>query len=91
MLFTNSSMRWSLDARRRERSGQEPTALAQRWQLAPITAHNLALVVLAFQVCAIYVAGGLYKAGGDPSAHGWAIYDPLQTGSSAPGRCFQTC
>lgn len=79
MLFTNSSMRWSLDARRRKKSGKQPSAAAQRWQWAPITAHNLALVVLAFQVCAIYVAGGLYKAGGDPWAHGWAIYDPLQT------------
>ncbi|NDK32935.1 HTTM domain-containing protein [Nesterenkonia haasae] len=79
MLFTNSSLRWSLDARRRNRLVREPSPLTARWQWAAITAHNLALVVLAFQVCAIYVAGGMYKAGGDPWAHGWAIYDPLQT------------
>lgn len=79
MLFTNSSMRWSLDARRREKSGKTLSAVARRWQWAPITAHNLALVVLAFQICAIYVSGGLYKAGGDLWKHGWAIYHPLQT------------
>lgn len=79
MIFTNSSMRWSLDARRHARSNKPESAVVERWRWAPITAHNLALVVLAFQVCAIYVAGGLYKAGGDPWAHGYAIYDPLQT------------
>lgn len=79
MVFTNTSMRWSLDARRRARSGKPASSLSQRWQWAPITAHNLALVVLAFHICAIYVSGGLYKAGGDPWAHGYAIYNPLQT------------
>ena len=79
MVFTNSSIRWSLDARRRAKAGKALTAMPQRWEWTTITAHNLALVVLAFQVCAIYVAGGLYKAGGDPWAHGYAIYDPLQT------------
>lgn len=79
MVFTNSSMRWSLDARRKARLNKPESALAHQWQWVPITAHNLALVVLAFQVCAIYVAGGLYKAGGDPWKHGYAIYDPLQT------------
>lgn len=79
MLFTNSSMRWSLDARRRAKAGEPAAQEDHRWAWAPITAHNLALVVLAFQVCAIYVSGGLYKAGGDPWAHGWAIYHPLQT------------
>lgn len=80
MLFTNSSMRWSLDSRRRRRRKERaPRPIAQKYQWAPVTAHNLALVVLAFQVCAIYVSGGLYKAGGDPWAHGYAIYDPLQT------------
>ncbi|GAB3044433.1 HTTM domain-containing protein [Sediminivirga luteola] len=76
MLFTNSSLRWSLDARRARRQGQERTAEGH-W--IPVTAHNLALVVLAFQVCAIYMSGGLYKAGGDPWKHGYAIYNPLQT------------
>ena len=79
MVFTNSSMRWSLDARRRARSAEPAAREDLPWSWAPITAHNLALVVLAFQVCAIYVSGGLYKAGGDPWAHGYAIYDPLQT------------
>lgn len=79
MVFTSSSMRWSLDARRRAKAGKPPTAMPRQWEWITITAHNLALVVLAFQVCAIYVSGGLYKAAGDPWAHGYAIYDPLQT------------
>ncbi|MBE1514710.1 HTTM domain-containing protein [Nesterenkonia halotolerans] len=79
MLFTNSSMRWSLDSRRRRRNERAPRPIVQKYRWVPVTSHNLALVVLAFQVCAIYVSGGLYKAGGDPWAHGYAIYDPLQT------------
>ena len=79
MVFTSSSMRWSLDARRRAKAGKPPTAMPKQWEWTTITAHNLALVVLAFQVCAIYVSGGLYKVAGDPWAHGYAIYDPLQT------------
>ncbi|QZQ53677.1 HTTM domain-containing protein (plasmid) [Curtobacterium sp. TC1] len=40
-------------------------------------AHNGALAALGAQVCFIYAAGGLYKAGGQAWAQGWAIYDPL--------------
>mgnify|MGYP002652998706 CR=1 FL=1 len=35
---------------------------------------DLALVVLAFQVCAIYMSGALYKAGGAAWQHGFAVY-----------------
>lgn len=79
MVFTHSSLRFSLDARRARRrgKGRPSTDSAGHWALVKV--HNLALIVLAFQVCAIYVAGGLYKAGGDPWAQGYAIYDPLQT------------
>ena len=31
------------------------------------------------QVCFVYVSGGLYKAGGDPWAGGYAVYAPLMT------------
>ncbi|MBT1547076.1 HTTM domain-containing protein [Curtobacterium aurantiacum] len=41
-------------------------------------AHNGALIALGAQVCFIYAAGGLYKAGGQAWTQGWAIYDPLQ-------------
>src|SRR5699024_12530583 len=47
------------------------------WAL--IMANNLAIVVLAFQVCAIYMSGGLYKAGGTAWQHGFAVYNPLHT------------
>lgn len=40
-------------------------------------AHNGALAALGAQVCFIYAAGGLYKAGGQAWAQGWAIYEPL--------------
>lgn len=78
MLFTNSSMRWSLDERRRLRQNR-PEPGSRPWSWMPIAAHNLALLVLAFQVCAIYVSGGLYKAGGVPWQQGYAIYNPLHT------------
>lgn len=79
MLFSNTTLRWSLDARRRSKQKTTTAEVGRHDGWIPITAHNLAIVVLAFNVCAIYVAGGLYKAGGDPWAHGYAVYDPLQT------------
>ncbi|TGD31057.1 HTTM domain-containing protein [Brevibacterium sp. S22] len=55
------------------------TAVGTQWRWVLIMANNLAIVVLAFQVCAIYMSGGLYKAGGAAWQHGFAVYNPLQT------------
>lgn len=85
LLFADTSMRLSLDARRRAR----PIEVAKPWwqrklageRLLPAEltnlAHNIVLIVLTFQVSAIYVSGALYKAGGTPWSEGWAVYDPL--------------
>ncbi len=78
LLFADTTRRWSLDSRRhRKRFGTLPAAADGPWIL--IMANNLAIVVLAFQVCAIYMSGGLYKAGGQAWQHGYAVYNPLQT------------
>lgn len=79
MIFTNSTLRWSMDARRRARQGIAALPDYGRWDWVAHTAHNLALIVMAFQVCAVYMAGGLYKAAGESWQHGYAVYDPLQT------------
>ncbi|MGO1607898.1 MAG: HTTM domain-containing protein, partial [Brevibacterium yomogidense] len=85
LLFADTSMRLSLDSRRRAR----PIEVANPWwqrklageRLLPAEltnlAHNIVLIVLTFQVSAIYVSGALYKAGGTPWSEGWAVYDPL--------------
>lgn len=79
MLFADTSRRWSLDARRRARNPEFPDHDGGQWRWALIMANNLAIVVLAFQVCAIYMSGGLYKAGGSAWQHGFAVYNPLHT------------
>ncbi|WP_210604569.1 HTTM domain-containing protein [Brevibacterium oceani] len=95
LLFADTTRQWSLDARRRsrrhrddggetsDRAGNDPEAHSttggSRWRWVMIMAHNLAIVVLTFQVCAIYMSGGLYKAGGAAWQHGFAVYNPLHT------------
>ncbi|SDS01031.1 Vitamin K-dependent gamma-carboxylase [Brevibacterium siliguriense] len=79
LLFADTTRRWSLDARRRARNPEFPDRDGGQWRWALIMANNLAIVVLAFQVCAIYMSGGLYKAGGEAWQHGFAVYNPLHT------------
>ena len=79
MLFADTTRRWSLDARRRKRNPAFPVADGGSYRWILIMANNLAIVVLAFQVCAIYMSGGLYKAGGAAWQHGFAVYNPLHT------------
>lgn len=77
MLFMDTSRRWSLDAKRRDKdvSSQEPSVSHQMGNLL----HNLGLVALTAQVCFVYASGALYKAGGAPWSGGYAVYNPLQT------------
>lgn len=79
LLFADTTRRWSLDASRRARNPEFPDNDGRQWRWALIMANNLAIVVLAFQVCAIYMSGGLYKAGGEAWQHGFAVYNPLHT------------
>ncbi|WP_246490693.1 HTTM domain-containing protein [Brevibacterium oceani] len=79
LLFADTTRRWSLDARRRARRNEAHDTDGGSWRWMLILANNLAIVVLAFQVCAIYMSGGLYKAGGAAWQHGYAVYNPLHT------------
>ncbi|MFJ4225709.1 HTTM domain-containing protein [Microbacterium sp. NPDC089695] len=87
LFFAAPSERWSLDAKRRARFvTSNGNAISRLWRMQPVLpawstnlAQNLAIIVLAAQVFFIYVAGGLYKAGGEPWSGGWALYDPIHT------------
>ncbi|MFF1879523.1 HTTM domain-containing protein [Leifsonia sp. NPDC058230] len=97
MFFAAPADRWSLDARRRrkftERSGirSSRNPIVRWWRFQRVLPewftnifHNFAIVALACQVAFVYVAGGLYKAGGTPWSGGTAIYDPLHVAQFAP-------
>lgn len=75
LFFADPAARWSLDARRRARTGDRTILPREISNLL----HNLALVAMTAQVCFVYVSGGLYKAGGDPWSGGYAVYNPLMT------------
>ena len=86
LLFADTAGRWSLDARRRARRDASGPWWRRAWRGLPFvpawvtnTAHNLVLVAVAFHVCFVYASGALYKAGGTPWQHGYAIYNPLHT------------
>ncbi|UFU03549.1 HTTM domain-containing protein [Ruania suaedae] len=87
LLFADTAGRWSLDANRRaEPAAQDGPLLRRAWNGGPwmpswLTnlAHNLVLVVVTCHVCFVYASGALFKAGGAPWQHGYAIYNPLQT------------
>lgn len=78
LFFADPAARWSLDARRRAKSG-EWFAQGSQPALLGTVFHNLALVALTAQVCFVYASGALFKAGGDPWKEGYAVYNPLQT------------
>lgn len=87
LLFADTASVWSLDAKRRKAAAKARGPWWKRaWQGASYvpswisnTAHNLALVIVATHVSMVYASGALYKAGGAPWQHGYAIYNPLQT------------
>ena len=78
LFFADPAARWSLDARRRARKGEWFAEGSSPSQIGTVL-HNLALVALTAQVCFVYASGALYKAGGDPWAEGYAVYNPLHT------------
>src|SRR5699024_5478088 len=75
LFFADPAARWSVDARRRARKNFRTILPVEISNLL----HNLALVAMTAQVIFVYVSGGLYKAGGDPWAGGYAVYAPLMT------------
>ncbi|MFC6356203.1 HTTM domain-containing protein [Luethyella okanaganae] len=87
LAFCGLSDHWSLDARRGKRfARRDGNVLLRLWRGLPVLpswlsvlAHNLGIVVLGAQICFVYSAGGLFKAGGEPWQDGTAVYAPLQT------------
>jgi hypothetical protein len=80
MLFADSSIRLSLDARRRMRSHATVRTYAHRVAaVRPYNTllHNLVLVVMTMHVGFVYMSGALYKAQGQTWANGYAVYNPL--------------
>jgi hypothetical protein len=78
LFFADPAARWSLDARRRAKSGEWFPEGSQPALLGTMF-HNLALVALTAQVCFVYASGALFKAGGEPWEQGYAVYNPLHT------------
>jgi hypothetical protein len=78
LFFADPAARWSLDARRRAKSGEWFAPGSQPALLGTVF-HNLALVALTAQVCFVYASGALFKAGGAPWEEGYAVYNPLHT------------
>ena len=82
LLLADTSYRWSLDARRRARRGTPDPQLGWgRWRLprwVPVLANNLALILIAYQLCIIYVTSALWKLQGTTWVSGVAAYYPLQ-------------
>lgn len=78
LFFADPAARWSLDARRRAKSGEWFAEGSQPALLGTVF-HNLALVALTAQVCFVYASGALFKAGGAPWEQGYAVYNPLHT------------
>lgn len=84
LVLTASGRRWSLDARRLRRRSAESATGRWRPDVAPrlrdarhtlVTAvHNCGLLVIAFQVCFLYGAAGLYKVQGGTWGGGTALH-----------------
>ncbi len=89
--FTDGSLKWSLDARRRrlrtEKSGGRRRSLPTR-TLVPLwfgtIVHNFAVVAIGAQVIIIYMIAGLAKARGTWWRDGTAIYYPMHSENFSP-------
>lgn len=82
LMFADTTRRLSLDAYfKKKKMMSQPLTNLKKYnnEWIAIMSNNIAIVVLAFQVCCIYMSGGLYKAGGEAWKQGFAIYNPLQT------------
>ncbi len=97
LMFLRAGERWALDARRARKRGA-PRAQAVRKQAKTgaiaelgevrrrlvVLVHNCAVVGVAFQVCLIYGANGLYKAQGRTWQDGSALYYSLHIRTLRP-------
>jgi len=81
LLLADTSRRWSLDARRRRLKGEPPPLgiagrRLPRW--APVLSNNIAVILIAAQLCVIYISSALWKLKGSMWTDGVAVYYPLQ-------------
>ncbi|AWB91740.1 HTTM domain-containing protein [Aeromicrobium chenweiae] len=81
LCFTDSGLRWSVDARLGARRG-EIRPYAPVWVSA--TLHNLATILIIHQVVMVYVASAFWKLQSDRWTDGTAVYYPLQTDAYSP-------
>lgn len=89
LFFADPAARWSLDARRRAKSGEWFAPNSQPALLGTMF-HNLALVALTAQVCFVYASGALYKAGVPRGKRGTRSTTRCRRHGSVPGRCSAT-
>ncbi|WP_265522031.1 HTTM domain-containing protein [Oerskovia flava] len=76
LLIADTSGRWSIDARRRER--RHPGESRARLGWPGTLLHNTAVLLIAFQIFVVYVASAMYKIQGGLWQHGSAIYYVFQ-------------
>ncbi|MGP9539890.1 HTTM domain-containing protein [Brachybacterium sp. AOP43-C2-M15] len=72
LILMDVSRRWSLDARRRARTGRPETQTGS-------VLHNIGLCLVVAQICIVYLEAGLYKVQGSLWQNGTAVYYPLQS------------
>lgn len=78
LLLTDSGRRWSLDSRRRQRAAAVHTDRRVVPEWLPVLANNIGVVLIAYQLCVIYVTSALWKLQGRTWVNGVAVYYPLQ-------------
>lgn len=81
LCFTDAGLRWSVDARLREKRGAIRPVLPG-WATA--TLHNLAMILIIHQVVMVYVASAFWKLQSPVWRDGTAVYFPLQTDAYSP-------
>lgn len=81
LLLADTSRRWSLDARRRRITRDEhPLSfrghVLPRW--VPVLSNNVAVILIAAQLCIVYITSALWKLQGSMWTEGIAAYYPLR-------------
>lgn len=86
LLLADTSYRWSLDARRRARQITDGGSVTDglrlgQWSVPtwfPVLSNNIAVLLVGYQLCVIYVTSALWKLQGATWISGVAAYYPLQ-------------
>ena len=80
MLFADLSRRWSLDARRAAKALEAgkpvKSPVVPKWFTNLL--NNVAVILVGYQLCTIYVVSALWKLQGSTWNSGVAVYYPLQ-------------